>query len=235
MISKIIFGLEKYADRQRVEASKTMFPTKMRVIGVRAPDMKLFIRENWSEISKLAPEELITLTKELVGSDIFECNHLAFELLSKSKPALRLIGLEDLEQLGKNIDNWATTDAFSVMIAGWTWRNNQISDQDVINWLENGNLWWKRTAIVSTVALNLRSRGGKGDVNRTLIICEKALNDRRPLIQKALSWALSELSKSYKPAVVDFMNRHGEMLCGSARREIYTKLETGRKNPRSRV
>ena len=128
------------------------------------------------------------------------------------------------------MDNWATTDCFSVMISGWAWREYQISDADVLNWLETGNLWWRRAAIVSTVALNLKSRGGKSDSKRTLMICEKVINNREPLIVKALSWALRELSKSDKPAVERFMEKYYSHMAKLARREIYTKLETGRKN-----
>ena len=230
MISKIITDLEFVADPVRREASKTMFPTSMKYLGVRTPDFRVLIKEWWIEIKNWPPEKLIGFAKELVATRIFECNQLAFELLSKNKNALSLLKLKDLEELGKNMDNWATTDCFSVMLSGWVWRENQITDSDVLNWLETGNLWWRRTAVVSTVALNLRSRGGKGDAKRTLMICEKVINDRENMIVKALSWALRELSKSDKQAVEIFMKKYHSQMAGLARREVYTKLETGRKN-----
>ena len=230
MISKIITALKFVADPDRRETSKTMFPTSMKYLGVRTPDFRVLIKEWWIEIKDWSPEKLIQFAKELVATRIFECNQLAYELLSKNKNALRLLKLKDLEELGKNMDNWATTDCFSVMISGWAWRENQITDSDVLNWLETGNLWWRRTAVVSTVALNLRSRGGTGDAKRTLMICEKVINDRENMIVKALSWALRELSKSDKQAVEIFMEKYDSQMAGLARREVYTKLETGRKN-----
>ena len=230
MISKIITALEFVADPVRRETSKTMFPTSMKYLGVRTPDFRVLIKEWWIEIKNWSPEKLIQFAKELVTTRIFECNQLAYELLSKNKNALRLLKLKDLEELGKNMDNWATTDCFSVMISGWAWCENQITDSDVLNWLETGNLWWRRTAVVSTVALNLRSRGGTGDVKRTLMICERVINDRENMIVKALSWALRELSKSDKQAVEIFMEKYHSQMAGLARREVYTKLETGRKN-----
>lgn len=229
MITKMIDEMKFLADPARREAIKTMFPTSMEYLGLRTPDFRMLIKEYWIEIKNWLPEKLIQFSKELVATRIFECNQLAFELLSKNKNALSLLKLKDLEELGKNMDNWATTDCFSVMISGWTWRENQISDADVLNWLETGNLWWRRAAIVSTVALNLRSRGGKGDAFRTLMICEKVIADREKLIVKALSWALRELSKSDKQAVVSFMAKYDTKIAPLAKREIYTKLETGRK------
>ena len=230
MITKMIDEMKFLADPARREAVKTMFPTSMEYLGLRTPDFRILIKEWWIEIRNWPPEKLLQFAKELVATRIFECNQLAFELLSKNRNALVLLKLKDLEELGKNMDNWATTDCFSVMISGWAWRENQISDADVLNWLETGNLWWRRAAIVSTVALNLRSRGGKGDAARTLMICEKVITNREKLIVKALSWAIRELSKSDKPAVESFMNKYESKIAPLARREIFTKLQTGRKN-----
>ncbi|MEN8117719.1 MAG: DNA alkylation repair protein, partial [Bacteroidota bacterium] len=121
-------------------------------------------------------------------------------------------------------------DTLSVMVSGWAWRENQISDADVLNWLNSENRWWRRTAVVSTIPLNLKSRGGTGDAKRTLMICEKVVDDRDDMIVKALSWSLRELSKSEKPAVEAFMKRYDSRLAGRVRKEVYTKLTTGRKN-----
>ena len=226
----IISQLNAVADPERKEAAKTMFPTQMEVLGVRNPAMKELIKEWWGTLKLWKPEQLLDFAKELVATKIFECNQVAYELLWKNKDALRIITLNDIEILGQNIDNWVTVDTLSVLISGWAWRENQISDEDVLNWLQTENRWWRRTAVVSTVPLNLRSRGGSGDVKRTLLICEKIVHDRDDMIIKALSWALRELSKSDKKAVESFMKKYHDVLAGRVRREVYTKLETGRKN-----
>lgn len=223
-IINIISSLKSVADPARKESSKTMYPTAMEVLGIKGPAMKILLKEWWTELKILDPEKLIDLAKELVQTRIFECNQVAFELLWKNKAALKLLKLNDLVILGKNMDNWATTDTFSIMLSGWAWRENQICDADILFWLESENRWWRRTAVVSTVALNLRSRGGTGDTVRTLMICEKVIADRGDMIVKALSWALRELSKRDKPAVQEFMEKYNNQLAGRVRREVYTKL-----------
>ncbi len=230
MIAKILADLKKVADPARKDAYKTMFPTSMEYLGVRAPDERILLKEWWSEIKDWSPEKLIAFAKELVDTRNFEANGVAFELLWKNKVALKMLTLTDLEYLGKNIDNWATTDSFSVMISGWVWRNRQITDDDVLNWLKSESRWWRRAAVVSTVALNLKSRGGTGDTKRTLMICEKVISDRDDMIVKALSWALRELSKSDKKAVEDFMQKYRTQLAGRVVREVNHKLVTGKKN-----
>lgn len=230
MIEQTISALEILAEKDREERSKIMFPTSMKVLGVRAPNIKKVVEDCWKEMKNESPSALLHLSKKLVRTKILECNQVAFLLLWKNKNALRLISLKDIEALGENIDNWVTVDTLSVMISGWAWRENQISNEDVLNWLKSDSRWWRRTAVVSTVALNLKARGGTGDAERTLLICEKVVDDRDVMIVKALSWALRELSKSDKIAVEAFMKEYDSRLAARVRKEVYTKLETGRKN-----
>jgi len=85
-------------------------------------------------------------------------------------------------------------------------------------------------AVVSTVALNLKSRGGTGDTPRTIHVCEQVVDDHHDMIRKALSWALRELSKSGREAVVEFMEKYDSRLAGRVIREVHHKLDFGTKN-----
>jgi len=229
-VELIINKLRAVAEIKRKERSNVMLPTAMEVLGVTAPNIKIIVKECMPEIKKLSPEKILEFSKNLVKTKILECNQIAFLLLYEIKDAQKLVGLKDIEELGKNIDNWVSVDTLSVLISGQAWRENQITDKDILNWLKSDNRWWRRTAVVSTVPINLKARGGKGDTNRTLLICEKVVDDRDDMIVKALSWALRELSKSDKPAVEKFMAKYDSRLAGRVRREVYTKLKTGRKN-----
>ena len=85
-------------------------------------------------------------------------------------------------------------------------------------------------AVVSTVALNLKSRGGKGDTPRTLAVCERVVDERQHMIWKALSWALRELSKRDREAVWDFLEKYESRCPKQVVREVTHKLEFGTKN-----
>lgn len=230
MIVQIISDLKLHGDPERREKANIMFPTSMEVLGVKGPAQKDLMKTWWETLKTYPAEKLLDLSKQLVKTGIIECNQVAFEILWKNKNALKMVGKNDIEELGENIDNWVTVDTLSVLVSGWAWRENQVSDADILNWLKSKNRWWRRLAVVSTVPLNLRSRGGTGDAKRTLMICEKVVSDRDDMIVKALSWALRELSKSDKPAVESFMKKYDAQLAGRVRKEVYTKLETGRKN-----
>ena len=89
--------------------------------------------------------------------------------------------------------------------------------------------WWRRTALVCTVALNVKARGGDGDAHRTLQICSLLVSDRDPVVVKALSWALRALAPVDRDVVASFLRRHERELSRVVLREVETKLETGRK------
>ena len=227
---KIVGERCRKVSEERIAFNRTMAPTSMKVLGVTSPQLKELLKQWLPVIKNLSDKDWIELAKQLVDTRIFECNQLAFELLSKNKKALELIGLQDIEYLGKNIDNWATVDALAVMVSGRAWRENQVSDQAVLNWLNSENRWWRRLALVSTIPLNLKSRGGKGDPERTLMLCEKVVSDRDDMIVKALSWALRELSKSRRDDVSRFMKKYEDKLAARVKKEVSTKLATGKKN-----
>jgi len=85
---------------------------------------------------------------------------------------------------------------------------------------------------VSTVALNVRSKGGKGDVPRTITICEMLADDSDEMVVKALSWALRELVAHDKDVVGQFLAKHDEVLASRVKREVNNKIATGLKNPK---
>jgi 3-methyladenine DNA glycosylase AlkD len=82
------------------------------------------------------------------------------------------------------------------------------------------------------VALNNKTRGGRGDTLRTLMICEMFTADRDDMVVKALSWALRELSKRAAGPVRKFLQEHEGALAPRVVREVNSKLQTGLKNPR---
>ncbi len=116
------------------------------------------------------------------------------------------------------------------MVSGWVWREGQITNEDVLKWPNSENRWERRDAVVSTVPLNLKARGGTGDAKRTLMVCEKVVDDRDDMVVKALSWALRELSKSDKVAVQQFLDKYSSKLAARVKKEVTTKLLTGKKN-----
>jgi 3-methyladenine DNA glycosylase AlkD len=93
-----------------------------------------------------------------------------------------------------------------------------------MQWARSRDPWWRRAALVSTVPLNAKSLGGVGDTKRTIRICTALRADRDPMVVKALSWALRELSKRDPLAARKFLRAYEDILPRIVVREVLTKL-----------
>lgn len=230
LIEEIIETLEGMSTPRRQEMSKNSFPTSQRVIGVTNPQMREVIIAVKERQNKWDEQQWISLCKALVLEDIFECQIIAYEFINKDKKLLGALSYEDLMGLWRNLDNWASVDHFTLGIYGVLWGQGVVQDHHIDALLQSDSFWDRRVAVVSTVALNLKSRGGSGDTPRTLSVCERVVDERQPLIWKALSWALRELAKRDPEAVWDFLEEYESRMSKQAVREITHKLEFGTKN-----
>lgn len=66
-------------------------------------------------------------------------------------------------------------------------------------------------------------------------IFDLVIDDRDPMVVKALSWGLRELAKYAPLRVKQFLKVHGTRLAALVRREVNNKLMTGLKNPKKTV
>jgi 3-methyladenine DNA glycosylase AlkD len=230
IVKEIIVALKELGDPGRKEKSKTYFPTSMEVLGVTAPKQRALIKELKEQYRHWTAGDWISLGKALVATGIFECQTVAFSLISENKDVLDALQKKDLQGLAHNLDNWASVDLFSVGIHGILWRKGVVTNEDIERLIGSDNHWERRIAIVSTVSLNLKSRGGTGDTKRTLWVCAQVVDDRNEMVRKALSWALRELSKRDRTAVVIFLEEYRPRLAGRVIREVSHKLDFGTKN-----
>lgn len=181
-------------------------------------------------ISDAPAEYLLETAHEL----LFNYGHRwqAYELIARHKEAYRSLDAEQLERLGRGIDSWWATDAFARTLSGPLWRDGLVQDGLIVKWARSTDLWWRRAALVSTVAFNVRSQGGKGDVARTLLICRMLAADHEDMVVKGLSWALRQLVHYDRPAVQGFLQEYDAVLAARIKREVGNKLRTGLKYPR---
>jgi 3-methyladenine DNA glycosylase AlkD len=224
-------ALRGMADPVRREATQGYFPTRLEILGVSAPKMRSVLKGILADLKSRSPADVLEMARLLRNSGTHEARQMAFELLDRRKDARAMLKAEDLRELGNGNDNWASVDAFSVCVSGPAWREGQVTDEEVLRWAVSPDPWWRRTALVSTVALNLKSRGGTGDVPRTLQICQALAEDPHPMVAKGLSWALRSLVGVDRDAVESFLKEKGESVPSLVRREVRNKLKTGKKNP----
>jgi 3-methyladenine DNA glycosylase AlkD len=232
LVPQILERLTALADEERREMSKGYYPSSLETLGVKTPDLRAVVRDLWREHRSTAPEVQIARAQALVDTGVLEARLVAYELLGRSKPALRLIDAAIIEALARGNDNWVAVDVCSGLVVGVAWRIGRVEDEDVLRWTRDPDRWMRRAALVATLGWNQKARGGTGDTPRTLMICERLIDDHDDMVAKAMSWALRELSKRDPEAARSFLDAHEARLASRVRRELRAKLETGRKNPK---
>lgn len=154
---------------------------------------------------------------------------IAWELLASNPAAFQLLNDREVEKMANGLADWPSIDLFGVTVLGQAWREGLVTDRKIHSWAKSSDRWCRRLALVATVPLNLKSRGGRGDSRRTLQVCKILLDDRDDMVVKAMSWALRELAKRDPEVVADFTELNADRLAARVKREVGNKLRTGRK------
>jgi hypothetical protein len=208
---------------------------EMRVEGmpVRNTATLRALRREYSKQLKTVPaEDVVKIGAALIANRRVP-RFIGDELIASRPDALATLDRVKLERLGSDIASWDQVDCFASYLSGPAWREGYIETKTIVQWAQSENRWWRRAALVSTVPLNVKARGGRGDARRTLQICKFLVDDRDEMVAKALSWALRALVERDPEAVRQFIEDNEARLPALVRREVRHKLLTGRKGPSS--
>lgn len=226
----MIRELRTHSNPERIEATLNYFPTAQENLGVSVPDLRGVVRVHSKKIKGESERDVLRFALAIIAKGTLEGRQCAYELVAGHKPTLTTLTIADLNRLVKGVDNWVSVDCFACLLSGVAWRNDQIYHEDVERWSSSKDPWLRRVALASTIPLNLKSRGGMGDVARTIAACERAIHDDHVMVHKALSWALRVLIRVDPAPVEQFLELHAEDLPALVKREVRRKLTTGRKS-----
>ncbi|PYS37037.1 MAG: hypothetical protein DMG14_22680 [Acidobacteria bacterium] len=207
--------------------------SKVDAMPVRnAPVLRALRREYSKRLKNASAREVVEIAAMLIERRRVH-RFIGDELIASRTDALKSLGRTELERLGAGISSWDEVDCFACYLAGPAWRQGQVDDETIIGWAKMKDRWRRRAALVSTVPLNVKARGGAGDARRTLCICNLLMDDRDEMVVKAMSWALRALATRDVNAVRRFVADNKARLAPRVRREVGRKLTTGRKNARA--
>jgi 3-methyladenine DNA glycosylase AlkD len=196
------------------------------------PRVRSVRREYSRLLAKAPPELVIRIALDLASRSDFTCRWFAYEIVEQHKGAAANLTTGQLLKLGGGIDSWAAVDCFGCYLSGPAWRDGRLSSGVIHGWLRSADHWWRRAALVSTIALS--RRGESQDIREAIEICTLAVSDRHEMVVKALSWALREVAKKHPGEAKKFLVRHGNGLAARVTREVQNKIATGLKNPVAR-
>jgi 3-methyladenine DNA glycosylase AlkD len=206
--------------------------SRLSALGSPGPPQIRAVRREFSKRIQSAPAEFVLqLALHLLQPNPETHRYFAYELVASHRAAFAQLTLDDLLSLGTGLNSWFSVDCFAVYLSGPMWAQGNLTIETIAQWAQNENRWWRRAALVSTVALSRRRN--REDLRQVLQICTQLAADRDDMVVKALSWALREVAKKHKEAATDFLAEHSQTLPARVIREVTNKLTIGLKTPRN--
>jgi 3-methyladenine DNA glycosylase AlkD len=213
---------ERLAEEIGTKLAQLPDPTTARLRAIR--------REYSRSLRRASPDLVVQAAMRLAVQRGAGCRFVAYEILLQHKAAFRSLTPAQILKLGKGIDSWSAVDCFGCLVSGPAWRDGQLPTSLVHDWTGSEDRWWRRAALVSTIALSRRA--ATGDSAMAVKVCALLASDPDDMVVKALSWALRELAKKHPAEARKFLEDHEHELAALVKREVRNKLETGLKNPR---
>jgi 3-methyladenine DNA glycosylase AlkD len=217
------------AEPEYREGSAMVMKTSLEIIGVRAPDLRQIVKE-WGDAHRRTPwNETLALIEALWVAPSLEEHALALLLLDHHRRRIPELAWECFDRWRRGLDTWGTTDGLGCLVFGpWLAADLDTRRQTLSLLIADRDLWSRRLALVGTVPLNRKPATAIPDL--TLELIDRVKHERDPMITKAVSWALRELTKTHKPRVVAYLVATRAELAPLVIREVENKLRTGLKS-----
>ena len=188
------------------------------------------IRRRYTRLLRQEPGKVVYMfVRSVLKAGSWPARVVAWEVLAAHRAAFEFLNDREVEKMARGLDDWGSIDLFGVTVLGQAWREALVSDQKIYSWTKSSDRWRRRLALVATVPLNSKARGGTGDPIRTLHACNLLMDDRDDMVVKAMSWALRELSKKEPAVVEEFIELHEDRVAPRVKREVRNKLRAGKK------
>jgi len=206
-------------------------PTTQRVHGIRTPDNRRLAR-SWRRSNREAdPDLVLSLVERLWSAESRDERALGLEILYLHPKIGSELGRDRFDRWRLDIDNWGVCDFLATRILG-PWADTDPEGR--LSYLEDlvgdPHLYSRRLGIVASVHLN---RDGSTYGGWTLGQLDRVLDERDPMITKAVSWALRQMTRHQASDVAAYLESRGERIASLPRREVRNKLMTGRKSGRT--
>jgi len=226
---QLLEQIRQQADPEYQATVRRTVPTGLKVYGLRVPQLRDIARDWGRAHQQIAHDDLVTLVDSLWNGESREERMLFTLLLEHCKRLVPDLTKADFERWRQSLGNWEATDGLGWVLALWLlgdpdsrldYLGELIADEDV---------WSRRLALVATTPIN-RGHTGFTIPDLTLELVDRVKEERHPMITKAVSWALREMTKSHPDQVAVYLEENREVLAAHVVREVNNKLRTGLKS-----
>lgn len=227
----LLSDIERLADPAYREGSLMVAPTAQRVHGIRTPDNRRLAR-TWRRAYPGTDARLVlALVESLWNAESRDERMLGLEIMYLYPDIVRGLTCDVFDRWRPEIDNWGVCDFVATRILGpWA----EADPEHRLGYLEelvgDPHLYSRRLGLVASVHLN---RDGSSHGAWTLTQVDRLVDERDPMITKAISWSLRQMTRHQASDVEAYLETRDDRIAALPKREVRNKLRTGRKSGRT--
>lgn len=204
--------------------------TNLKHLGCTVPDVRRIARSH-ARALRAEPARVLEVACALVAERNHDARLVAYELLGAVPAARDGLRAEALATLADGNDNWAAVDTFCSTLSGPLYAKGSLAPSVLEAWARSRDPWRRRAALATVAtAFQRAALRASSPVEPSVRVCARLVDDRHDHVVKALSWALRNLASRDRTVVERFLTDHGPRLAARVRREVTTKLATGKKS-----
>ena len=226
--------IKAHADPQHRAWTDSIVPSGRRAYGARVPDLRRIARKWRLAHPETTHGDLVTLVNALWSGESREERVLAVLLLEEFNYLVPELTRADFDRWRSDLDNWGECDGLGWVLASWLLAEPSARMDYLWVLIGDDDVWSRRAALVATARIN-RGRTGFTVPDLTLKLIDQVKTERHPMITKAVSWALREMTRKHPDQVVAYLKRSEDSLAAHVRREVNNKLRTGLKSGKGGV
>lgn len=195
-------GSVGHEDRNADEQSQLKF------LGLSMPQVNDLAKHEYSFV-RLSPEEQMKIWLELYhGSDTHEELSIALSWMSRPQNMKLLMeNPKELFRLQARVDNWATSDSVSDLIAAYSEVNPTAHLKRLRQWNISKNPWERRQSLVGAYCY-ARKRKKPMPAAHVYPMIERLIIDPHFFVQKAVGWVLREVEQVDPKGQRKFLRKH---------------------------
>lgn len=222
--------IKQRADPKYEAVIRKSIPSELKVHGLRVFEIRQIVRARRRIHKDLACEELLALVEALWDGPSREERMVALELLQHYPRCITGLAWSRFERWLRELDNWELTDVLGVGVLGsWVSVDADERVQHLWDLIEDEDVWDQRLGLVAIVGMN-RARHDASFPDLTLEMVDEVKAEQHPMVTKAVSWMLRDLSKKHPDRVATYLEANREVLASHVVREVSNKLNTGLKS-----
>lgn len=201
IIQETILKFEAFQSEDDAKSMAAYMKNKFVFLGIRSPQRKLLQREIINTYKNEIGERLMPICKALWNIGPREYVYFACDLLDRFKKNIKIDDIKTLEYLILSNSWWDSVDGVAPRSLGYYFQQYpEMQDDYIWKWVSSEEKWLIRSALLFQLKYKTKT-----DIPLLFSIIKKVSNTQEFFINKAIGWALRELSKSYSKDVLIFV------------------------------